>query len=334
MDETVRTETLQGRRVDVVDRLAGGHAPEALLEVRDLVKDFGRFRAVDGISFAIPRGKIIGLLGPNGAGKTTTIHMLLGITTPTAGRIVYFGKKFDAHRQECLQRINYASSFNTLQGRISVRENLQVFAHLYGLKAPGARIKELAAYFEIDELLDTRYWDLSAGQKTRVNLIKALLNDPELILMDEPTASLDPDIADKTLSLIEQARSGSAVSILYTSHDMEEVNRICDEVIFLDHGRIVAQDTPLGLTKRILTAQLKLTFDGERGVVEAFLAQQGQRHRFAHDYAVVIDTTEKMIPNLIFGISERGVWITDIEVKKPTLEDVFLRIARGDGHVG
>jgi ABC-2 type transport system ATP-binding protein len=122
--------------------------------------------------------------------------MLLGITTPTSGRIVYFGQEFDSHRQQCLQRINYASSFNTLQGRISVQENLLVFAHLYGLKAPGARIKELAAYFEISELLDTRYWDLSAGQKTRVNLIKALLNDPELILMDEPTASLDPDIAD------------------------------------------------------------------------------------------------------------------------------------------
>src|SRR6516225_12311805 len=137
MDETVRPETLQGRRGDVVDRPAGGHAPEALLEVKDLVKDFGRFRAVDGISFVIPRGKIIGLLGPNGAGKTTTIHMLLGITTPTSGRIVYFGREFDSHRQECLQRINYASSFNTLQGRISVRENLQVFARLYGLTAPG-----------------------------------------------------------------------------------------------------------------------------------------------------------------------------------------------------
>jgi ABC-2 type transport system ATP-binding protein len=307
---------------------------DAVLEVCDLVKDFGQVTAVDHISFAIPRGKIIGLLGPNGAGKTTTIHMLLGLTTPTSGRITYFGKEFAAHRQECLQRINYASSFNTLQGRISVWENLQVFAHLYGLTHPGARIRELAAYFEISGLLDTRYLNLSAGQKTRVNLIKALLNEPELILMDEPTASLDPDIADKTLSLIEKMRRTSAISILYTSHDMEEVNRICDEVIFLDHGRIVAQDTPLGLTKRIQTAQLKLTFDGDRRAVEAFLVERGQRYTFTHQYAVSIDTTEKMIPALVFGISERGVWITDIEVKKPNLEDVFMQIARREPHVG
>ena len=307
---------------------------ETLLDVHGLTKNFGRVRAVDHISFSIPRGKIVGLLGPNGAGKTTTIHMLLGITTPTSGRIVYFGKDFARHRGECLQRINYASSFNTLQGRISVWENLRVFAHLYGVKAPGARIRELAAYFEISTLLHTRYWDLSAGQKTRVNLIKALLNGPELILMDEPTASLDPDIADKTLSLIEDARRVSAVSILYTSHDMEEVARICDEVIFLDRGRIVAHDTPLGLTKRIPTAQLRLTFDGQQNVVEALLAERGARHTFAHPYAVSIDTTEKKIPELIFAISERGVWITDIDVKKPTLEDVFLQIARGSDHVG
>lgn len=309
------------------------HSTDTVLEVRDLVKDFGPIRAVDRISFSIPRGRIVGLLGPNGAGKTTTIHMLLGITTPTTGRITYFGKEFVAHRQECLQRINYASSFNTLQGRISVWENLLVFAHLYGVQDPGGKIRELASYFEISTLLHRRYWDLSAGQKTRANLIKALLNDPELILMDEPTAALDPDIADKTLALIEQMRRISSISILYTSHDMEEVNRICDEVIFLDHGRIVAQDTPLGLTKRIQTAQLKLTFDGDRRAVEAFLAERGHHYAFTQPYAVSIDTTERMIPSIVFGISERGVWITDIEVKKPNLEDVFLKIARGENRV-
>ena len=122
--------------------------PDTLLEVHDLVKDFGRVRAVDGISFVIPRGKIIGLLGPNGAGKTTTIHMLLGITALTSGRITYFGKEFARHRQECLQRINYASSFNTLQGRISVWENLLVFSHLYSIRSPEARIRKLAEYFD------------------------------------------------------------------------------------------------------------------------------------------------------------------------------------------
>jgi len=309
-------------------------AAEILLDVRHLVKDFGGVRAVDDVSFVVPRGAIVGLLGPNGAGKTTTIHMLLGITTPTSGEIVYFGREFVSHRRECLARINYASALNTLQGRISVWENLLFFAGLYGLRAPGTRIRELASYFEIGALLHKRYWDLSAGQRTRVNLIKALLNDPELILMDEPTASLDPDIADKTLSLIEEARRAAAVSILYTSHDMHEVTRICDEVIFLDRGRIVAHDTPLGLTKRIGTARLTLTFDGDRRAVAAFLQERGQRHTFIQPYVVSIDTTEALIPGLIFGLSEHGLWITDIEVRKPTLEDVFLKIARGDDHGG
>jgi ABC-2 type transport system ATP-binding protein len=304
-----------------------------LLQVDNLVKDFNGFRAVDHLSFTIPKGRIVGLLGPNGAGKTTTIHMLLGITTPTAGRIVYFGQEFNAHKPACLARINFASSYNTLQGRITVWQNLVVFGHLYGIRRPDDRITKWAEYFEITPMLNRRYWDLSTGQRTRVNLIKALLNDPELILMDEPTAALDPDIADKTLSLIEEIRRTAGVSILYTSHRMSEVTRICDEVIFLDHGRIFAQDTPLGLTKRIRSAQLRLTVEAEREKVAAFLTGRGQVFRFNQDHTVVIDTTEEKIPELIFGLSEAGVWITDIEVEKPTLEDVFLRIARGDANV-
>jgi len=304
-----------------------------LLQVENLVKDFGGFRAVDRVSFVIPKGRIIGLLGPNGAGKTTTIHMLLGITTPTAGRITYFGQEFAAHRQACLQRINFASSYNTLQGRITVWQNLIVFGHLYGIRRPDDKIRKWAEYFEVTQMLHRRYWDLSTGQRTRVNLIKALLNEPELILMDEPTAALDPDIADKTLSLIEEIRRDAGVSILYTSHRMNEVTRICDEVIFLDRGRIFAQDTPLGLTKRIRSATLRLTVEGDREIVAAFLKERAAGFRFTQDHTVVIDTTEQQIPELVFGLSERGVWITDIEVEKPTLEDVFLRIARGDTNV-
>ena len=304
-----------------------------LLQVKNLVKDFDGFRAVDHVSFAIPKGRIIGLLGPNGAGKTTTIHMLLGITTPTAGQITYFGQEFAAHRQACLQRINFASSYNTLQGRITVWQNLIVYGHLYGIRRPDEKIRKWSEYFAVTPMLHRRYWDLSTGQRTRVNLIKALLNEPELILMDEPTAALDPDIADKTLSLIEEIRRDAGVSILYTSHRMNEVTRICDEVIFLDRGRIFAQDTPLGLTKRIRSAQLRLTVEGDHKTVAAFLTERAQGFRFTQDHTVVIDTTEQQIPELIFGLSEREIWITDIEVQKPTLEDVFLRIARGDTNV-
>ncbi|MDP2671455.1 MAG: ABC transporter ATP-binding protein [bacterium] len=301
---------------------------ENILEVKNLTKKFGSFTAVDDISFEVPRGEIVGLLGPNGAGKTTTIHMLLGIVSATGGKIKYFGKDFPQARQEVLQRVNFASSFNTLQGRISVWENLLVFAQIYAVSEAKKKITELINYFEIEAIKDSRYWDLSAGQKTRVNLIKSFLNDPELILMDEPTASLDPDIADKTLSFIEERRKNSSVSILYTSHNMEEVTRLCDRVIFLDHGQIFAADTPLGLTKRIEAATLNLTFDGDRDKVEEFLKEQGQDFEFTHRYSVRVKTKEKQIPKVIFGLSEAGIWITDIEVKKPTLEDVFLTIAR------
>lgn len=301
---------------------------EIILEVQNLVKNYGSYAAVKNISFEIPKGKIIGLLGPNGAGKTTTIQILLGITLHNGGTIKYFGKDFVKNRQYCLQRINFTSSFNTLQGRISVYENLLVFAHLYNVENPKKKIKEFADYFEISELLNKTYHYLSAGQKTRVNLIKSLINNPQLILMDEPTASLDPDIADKTLQLIEKLNKEDGVSILYTSHDMEEVTRICDEVIFLDHGEIVAKDSPLGLTKRITHSNLILSFDSEQKKVENFLKEKGYGFTFPRKFTVNITTEEELIPKIIFGLGENDIWITDIEVKKPTLEDVFLEIAR------
>lgn len=301
-----------------------------ILEVKNLVKRYGKFVAVDHISFSIPKGKVIGFLGPNGAGKTTTIQILSSITLPNGGEITYFGKDFFKEKEYCLQRINFSSAFNTMIGRITAFENLMVFALLYQVKDPKKKIQQLAEYFEMTDLLAESYQNLSAGQKTRVNIIKSLLNDPELLLMDEPTASLDPDIADKTLTLIEKLRKEKDLSILYTSHDMEEVTRICDEVIILDHGKIVAQDTPLELTKRVKTATLKVTFDTGKEIAKKFLQDEVEKFIFLNDHVVTVDTEETHIPKLIFGLSNAGLWLTDIEIKKPTLEDVFLQIARGE----
>lgn len=305
---------------------------ENVLEVKDLTKIYGNYTAVDKLSFNIKRGQILGFLGPNGAGKTTTIQMLLGLSSHEGGSIKYFGKNFSKNRASSLSRINFASAYNTLQGRISVWENLLVFAHLYSVKNPKKKIMELIDYFEIEENLKQRFWDLSAGQKTRVNIIKSLLNDPELLLLDEPTASLDPDIADKVLTFIETLREKSKLSILYTSHNMEEVTRICDEVIILDRGKIVAQDNPLQLTKRIDSAILTLTFDGEKMRIKKYLDEKKQDFSFPKNNRVIITTKENLIPKLIFGISNLDIFITDIEVKKPTLEDVFLTIARGNNN--
>ncbi|MFA6016722.1 MAG: ABC transporter ATP-binding protein [Patescibacteria group bacterium] len=305
----------------------------AVLEVKNLTKKFGTFEAVNNISFEIKEGEILGLLGPNGAGKTTTIQMLLGITTPTSGNIHYFDKDFFKHPQYCLSQLNFTSAFNNLQGRTTVWENLLIFSNLYQVKNYLPKLKRLVTRFEMDDLVNKRYFDLSTGQKTRANFIKALINDPKIILMDEPTASLDPDIADKTLTFIEQLRKERPITILYTSHNMAEVTRICDRVIFLDKGKIVAQDTPLGLTKRIQVAQLRLTFNDKKSDIIQYVEKEKLNYRFDGEHVVYITTEEKALPKIIFDLSKVGIWMTDIEVKKPTLEHVFLQIARGEPYV-
>jgi ABC-2 type transport system ATP-binding protein len=214
---------------------------ETVLEISDLVKRYGTFTAVDDIKFSIKKGEIVGLLGPNGAGKSTTIQMLLGLLTPTSGRISYFGMDFNSHRQTILSRINYLSAFNTLQEKITVGQNLRVFADAYNVQQPIQKINELLEYFGVSQLKNERYDNISSGQRTRVNLAKAFLNDPELVLMDEPTASLDPDIVDKVLAMIEDFKKQRQLTILYTSHNMHDVERICDRVIFLAHGKIVRE---------------------------------------------------------------------------------------------
>jgi len=299
-----------------------------ILEVNKLVKDYDTFRAVDGISFSVEKGQVMGLLGPNGAGKSTTIQMLIGVTLPTSGKISYFGKDFYQYPQQSLQRINFASAYNTLQGRLTVKENLTVFAGLYCVKNPTHKIAELIEYFEANDLIKHKYWDLSAGERTRVNLIKALLNDPELILMDEPTASLDPDIADKTLSLIEDLRASRELSILFTSHNMQEVTRICDQVIFLDKGKIVSQDTPTNHIERIKDVEVILRYVGQQDELNRLLIKHKIDHKFESAKVVHITTTNSEVSQVIARVADSGFRILDTEVNKPTLEDVFLQIAR------
>lgn len=218
-----------------------------VLEVKGLTKHYGSFTAVNDIDFSLDRGEILGLLGPNGAGKSSTIQMLLGLLTPSGGEIQYFGKNFERYKMETLHRINYVSAFNALQQRSNVWQNMHVFAVAYGVKNPKIKISELLDFFGVLHLKNERYQNISAGQRTRVNLAKAFLNDPELVLMDEPTASLDPDIVDKVLGMIEQFKRERQLSILFTSHNMSDVERICDRVIFLSHGKIVQEAAPKDL---------------------------------------------------------------------------------------
>jgi ABC-type multidrug transport system ATPase subunit len=204
-----------------------------------------------------------------------------------------------------------------------------VYAGLYCVANADNKIKELTAHLDLSPLLNKQYKDLSAGQKTRVNIAKSLLNDPALLLMDEPTASLDPDIADRVLTFIERIKKERDISLLFTSHNMDEVARICDRVIFLDKGSIVAEDTPVGLTKRVKYAQLRLTFDGSRKPIQTYASEQGLEVEFPRRQVVTCSVEEPQIPKVIFGLSKVGVYMTDIDIKKPDLEDVFLDIARG-----
>jgi ABC-2 type transport system ATP-binding protein len=218
--------------------------PGAVIEVRRLTKRFGDVRAVDDLSFSAERGEILGILGPNGAGKTTTIQLLLGLTTPTSGEARILGMDVAERRLEILARVNFSSAYTSLPANLTVLENLSVFARLYGVPKPRAKIEELLALFEVPEVARRVTGALSSGQVTRVNLAKAFLNDPEVLFLDEPTASLDPDIADKVRAALLRVQRERGVSMVWTSHNMTEVERMCSRILFLSKGRIVREGTP------------------------------------------------------------------------------------------
>lgn len=222
----------------------------SVITVSNLVKKYANVTAVDGLSFSIEKGTITGLLGPNGAGKTTTIQMLLDLITPTEGTIEVFGHNLHKHREEVLSKMNFSSPYVSLPGNLKAWENLATFARLYGVKNIWKKIDELTDFFEIRDLLPRMTSTLSTGQLTRLNLTKALLNDPELLLLDEPTASLDPDIADRTIKLLTRIQKERGVTILYTSHNMAEVEEICDRIIFIQKGKLKDDGTPEELVKK------------------------------------------------------------------------------------
>jgi ABC-2 type transport system ATP-binding protein len=236
-------------------------APTAI-QVDHLVKRFGAAGApaVDDISFAVPAGASVGLLGGNGAGKTTTLAILLGLLLPTAGKVHVLGHDMLRQRYRALPRMNFSSPYFDLPHRLSVAENLTVYAHLYGLRNPRKRIAELAEELNLADQLKRPIGSLSAGQKTRVGLAKALLNEPAVLLLDEPTASLDPDTADWVRGRLEAFRARTGATLLLASHNMAEVERLCGTVLMLREGRIVDRGAPADLLQRYGRATLEQVF--------------------------------------------------------------------------
>ena len=236
------------------------------IAVDRLVKHYKSATAVDGISFSLAPGSITGLLGGNGAGKTTTIAMIMGLVTPTAGTVTVLGARMPDERYRVLHRMNFESPYVDMPMRLTVRQNLSVFAQLYAVHDIDARIGSLAADLELGEFLDRPTGKLSAGQKTRVSLAKALLNEPEVLLLDEPTASLDPDTADWVRARLEQYRLARNATVLLASHNMTEVERLCERVIIMKKGRIEDDDMPERLLARYGRETLEEVFlDVARG---------------------------------------------------------------------
>jgi ABC-2 type transport system ATP-binding protein len=252
-----------------------GMSPRPAISVDRLVKVFKGTTAVAGISFDLPPGSMTALLGGNGAGKTTTIAMIMGLTMPSSGTVCVLGAQMPQQRYQVLHRMNFESPYVDMPMRLTVRQNLKVFAGLYGVEDVEARIAALAEEFELAEFIDRPTGKLSSGQKTRVSVAKSLLNRPDVLLLDEPTASLDPDTADWVRARLERYRSQSGATVLLASHNMVEVERLCERVIILKRGTIEDDDSPERLLARYGRETLEEVFlDVARGRREAREAAQ------------------------------------------------------------
>ncbi len=300
----------------------------SVLSVRNLTKKFpkkqSQFVAVDNISFDLKEGEILGFLGPNGAGKTTTIQMLLGVLTPTEGEIVYFGKNLADHHSEILEQVNFSSTYTDMPAKLTVWENLDYLSYLYQIKDRKKRVQRVSDIFHLNSLLRRSISELSAGQKTRVNLAKAFINFPKVLLLDEPTASLDPDVAEYIRNFLINEQKKFKTSIIFTSHNMGEVEDVCDRVIFVNHGKIIANDTPENLAKTIEICHVELIVkDGLKRTVE-YCQNHGYQYKLS-GRSIIVDVKEKEIAEFLRGLMDKGVYYDGISIEKPTLEDYFLK---------
>jgi ABC-2 type transport system ATP-binding protein len=310
----------------------------AVLKVNNLVKTFTSgiwpfkkqiYTAVNDISFDLQKGEILGFLGPNGAGKTTTIQMLLGTLNSTRGSITYFDKDFAQHRIAALKKIGYASGYEKLPSRLTVLENLDIVARIYGLSRSQRihNIEKLLKFFGIWELRNRQTGTLSAGQSTRVMLSKAFIADPEIVLLDEPTASLDPDIAQEIRRFILAQRKERGVSIVITSHNMDEVTEMCDRVLIIKKGSIIANNTPKTLAQSISQVHVHLTIphDIERACTYLHNSNISFKN---HTNLFTIELDERALAPFLMNLSEQKIIYSQISIDKPTLEDYFLSIAK------
>lgn len=304
----------------------------SVLNVRDLRKVYlGKrpFLAVDGISFTLKEGEVLGLLGPNGAGKTTTIQMLMSTLKPTSGSIQYFGKELQTHRSEILQHVTFASTYVSLPWNLTIEQNLNVYARLFSKSGPEL-IKKRDALLDRFGLLSKKkslVSQLSSGQITRLMLVKAFMIEPKIVLLDEPTAALDPDIAHEVIQFILNEREKRGLSILFTSHNMAEVTEACDRVLFLRKGKIFADDMPQNLAKKAgrSCVELVIPYNIEKAKE---IIQHGNVKVESDHRMIWLEVEENEIAPFLAKLAKERIFYSHIEITKPTLEDFFLQVSR------
>lgn len=283
------------------------------------------FVAVNSVSFSVKQGEILGLLGPNGAGKSTTISMLLGVLSPTSGTILYGDRDFFTHRSEILRSVTFASTYIKMPWRLSVMENLTVYGLLYGLKKKEItqRMQKFLEFFGVWDQKDKTMNQLSAGQITRIMLAKAFMPYPRVVLLDEPTASLDPDIATEVRKFVLLQQKEYGTSILYTSHNMDEVSEVCDRVVFLRNGKIVATDTPDNLAASVSIARVRLQVRDGLKRTERFARERGLVSKI-EGREIEISIDEHRIADFLQQLATEQIEYSQITIAKPSLEDYFL----------
>jgi ABC-2 type transport system ATP-binding protein len=300
----------------------------SIVTVRNLSKRFNDVVAVDDVSFELGVGEILGLLGPNGAGKTTTFQMLLGVLIPTSGSVSYFGRDLSAHRSEILERINFSSAYTNLPWNLKLSDNLAFLSRLYKISDRKRRVAEIIETFRLAPLLSSSVISLSAGELTRLNLAKAFLNDPEVVLLDEPTASLDPESAVMIREFILQRRKEQGLTVLFTSHNMAEIETVCDRVIFIHKGHIMADDTPSNLARTLDRCAVSLLVEeaSAPSVLSVCAAFEVEPEVRGKEYTVRMP--EARIADYLSGLTSRNVSLHGITVQRATLEDYFLSQAK------
>lgn len=313
-----------------------------VVRVRDLTKIYpgksswftnkttNPFIAVDHISFDVQEGEILGFLGPNGAGKTTTIQMMLSVLTPTSGSIEYFGKNFFTHRSEILQNVGFASTYVKMPGNLTLYENLNTFGRIYGM-SHAQRIDAISKNLKFFDLWDIRHRKtrmLSAGESTRAMLCKAFLSNPKVVLLDEPTAALDPDVAHEVRKFVREQQEKHGVSFLFTSHNMAEVTELCSRVLVLKRGTIIADNTPEELAESVAQTTIELSVKEDQITACIAYLEQQNMHYSKDGFYFEIPIKEEAIAPFLHQLSIQGIEFTSISIDKPKLEDYFLQLSK------